>query len=368
MGHLKTMAKVTLYASLLVGYAASPFLVAGADEPEGDPVPFPITYAPLSWYPDDDGAGGTSPSGETDFTIANGTTSRWMLEASNVDAAFPAEPWSLALDVDRAFIGTLTAWLTIANETTGERAISGVLSLDGTACTPDACAADIPIPEPFLVYAGERVVLHVRYATLALDGTSPTEAPYEPTPARAKTNRGTVKVHDDEVAVPEVRNEPHVSCEFWIEGFGMEGNAGALQFEWWPPQGNKKIVMPTGATIHWRSDSGANAKAGQHHFLNGPYRLPAGHYRLEAYSYDGHPGSKGHFAKAKMFWVDPCVAPLPLRFHVGVPGTQLTSAHSMPPNPTPELGTLALVGLGLPVAYWGFRRARGKGSENGPPP
>ncbi|HUR70229.1 MAG TPA: hypothetical protein VM370_13375 [Candidatus Thermoplasmatota archaeon] len=125
------------------------------------------------------------------------------------------------------------------------------------------------------------------------------------TAAAAKDdNRGTIKVHDDETADPEVRNEPHVSCDFWIEGFNMKDPDGYLVFYSWPPTGDKSEVTPTGDGLDWTGTADGD---GEYDFLNGAYQLPAGHYRVEAYTNDGHPGGDGsHFAKAKMFWVDPC--------------------------------------------------------------
>lgn len=117
-------------------------------------------------------------------------------------------------------------------------------------------------------------------------------------------NKGTVKVHDELDADPDRRNEPHVSCDFWIEGFKMGDDSGWLEFFDWPPTGDKSAVTPGGDDLNWTAGSG-DAEDGWG-FLKGPYSLPPGHYRVEAYTTDGHPGGTGHFAKAKMFWVDEC--------------------------------------------------------------
>lgn len=118
-------------------------------------------------------------------------------------------------------------------------------------------------------------------------------------------NRGTVKVHDDEEESPDVRNVPHVSCDFWVEGFMLGDDSGWIVFFSWPPTGNKTEVTPTGDDLDWSADLGNSS--GEYHFINGPYQLPEGHYRVEVYTDDGHPGSdSGHFAKSKTFWVDPC--------------------------------------------------------------
>ena len=119
-------------------------------------------------------------------------------------------------------------------------------------------------------------------------------------------NKGTIKVHDDAEADPETRNEPHVSCDFWVEGFNMQGSEGHLVFYAWPPTGDKGEVTPDGDGLEWTGEE-ENDTNGGYHFLNGPYQLEPGHYRVEAYDdHDGHPGHESHFVKAKMFWVDDC--------------------------------------------------------------
>lgn len=113
---------------------------------------------------------------------------------------------------------------------------------------------------------------------------------------------GTIKVHDNATADPEVRNEPHVSCDFWVEGFNMEDSSGTLVFQSWPPTGDKSVVTPTGDGLTWTADSGNSH--GNYHFLNGAYQLPAGHYKVT--STDGE-----HKEKSKVFWVDECGTPPP---------------------------------------------------------
>ena len=121
-----------------------------------------------------------------------------------------------------------------------------------------------------------------------------------PAQAHSNNNHGTIKVHDDAVMDPPTQNNPHVTCDFWIEGFDMTDDAGRLVFEAWEPTGNKTQVMEDRWTgIAEGDDAG-------YHFLAGPYQLPAGHYRVEAFVDTGHPGNVAHSAKSKMFWVDSC--------------------------------------------------------------
>lgn len=127
--------------------------------------------------------------------------------------------------------------------------------------------------------------------------------------AGTHNNQGTVKVHDNEDENPDQRNVPHVSCDFWIEGFMLGDDSGWIVFYSWPPTGDKSEVTPTGADLTWEADAGD--ASGEFHFLQGPFQLPPGHYRVEVYTDDGHPGSdSGHFAKTKTFWVEPCDVPV----------------------------------------------------------
>lgn len=130
-------------------------------------------------------------------------------------------------------------------------------------------------------------------------------------------NPGTIKVHDEADADPDQRNEPHVDCEdFWVEGFNMAADSGDLTFFSWPPTGDKSVVLEA----EWTADDGEP----EHHFLAGPFTLPAGHYRAEATNAEkggGGPdddgdddggdegdddGSDGTHTKKKMFWVEEC--------------------------------------------------------------
>lgn len=119
-------------------------------------------------------------------------------------------------------------------------------------------------------------------------------------PAAAKEkNKGTIKVHDSEDADPDQRNEPHVSCDFYIEGFHMQASSGYLVFYDWPPTGDKDEVTPDGDDLEWKGTLEDDEET--YHFLNGAYFLPPGHYRVEAWG-DGEDKKE----KSKMFWVDEC--------------------------------------------------------------
>lgn len=125
---------------------------------------------------------------------------------------------------------------------------------------------------------------------------------FSPISSANHNNQGTIKVHDNEQEDPDQRNVPHVDCDFWIEGFKLGDDSGWIVFYSWPPTGDKQVV-DSGEDQDWTADSGA--ASGEYHFLAGPFTLPTGHWRVEVFTDDGHPGSdSGHFAKAKTFWVE----------------------------------------------------------------
>lgn len=145
---------------------------------------------------------------------------------------------------------------------------------------------------------------------------------------KGANNAGTIKVHDDATASPETRNEPHVSCDFWIEGFNMQDASGVLVFQAWPPTGHKQEVTPTGAGLDWTAESG-NAH-GNYHFLNGAYQLPAGHYKVTAQN------ENGTKTKSKVFWVEPCEqTPPPCASDCTPPPCTENCVPTPPTGPTP---------------------------------
>lgn len=123
-------------------------------------------------------------------------------------------------------------------------------------------------------------------------------------PANAHTshNHGTIKVHDDETVDPPKQNNPHVSCNFWIEGFDMSDDVGHLDFYLIPPSSNPPVLVHS---ANWTADEETGEE--RFHFLAGPFNFTAGHYRVEAFLGGGHPGNHEHFSKTKTFWVNPCV-------------------------------------------------------------
>jgi hypothetical protein len=125
-------------------------------------------------------------------------------------------------------------------------------------------------------------------------------------PAMAQGNAGTVKVQDDS-ETGNMSNDPHVGCDFSVEGFNMAATSGTIRIVAWPPEGDHETVV---LTANWTAD-GDEGQA-EAHFVSGPFSLPAGHYKVFASNTGGH-------EKMKVFWVDceagttsPPTAPIPV--------------------------------------------------------
>lgn len=111
-------------------------------------------------------------------------------------------------------------------------------------------------------------------------------------PANAgDANPGTLKVHEAG-ELGDMRNDPHVGCEFFLEGFNMVAASGTITIKAWPPTGDKRVVL----TGNWSADGG---DANGHHFVAGPFTLAEGHYKAYVSNAPEH-------TKTKVFWVDGC--------------------------------------------------------------
>ena len=114
------------------------------------------------------------------------------------------------------------------------------------------------------------------------------------TPASADPNspgnNGTVKIHDADTAVEDMRNEPHV-CRFYVDGFKFDNNSsGQWWIQSWPPTGNGTEVMRDSWTADGKGDWHSTVRT-----------LPDGHYKLYAKQQNEvTPGGN----KQKVFWVE----------------------------------------------------------------
>ncbi len=119
------------------------------------------------------------------------------------------------------------------------------------------------------------------------------------TPASADPNspgnNGTVKIHDANTSVEDMRNEPHV-CRFYVDGFKFDNNSsGQWWIESWPPTGNRSEVRREAWTANGQGD-----------WHSGLQTLPDGHYKLYAKQQnEATPGGN----KQKVFWVECAVTP-----------------------------------------------------------
>lgn len=118
-------------------------------------------------------------------------------------------------------------------------------------------------------------------------------------PLALADNPGDVKIHDPNQLELQ-RNDPHVGCSFFVEGFNMDATSGTITFEAWPPTGNMTIVHASGAAETWTADD-TNAQ-GHHHFVSGPYSLPDTHTHIQGTHYKVFVSNDNH-DKMKVFWV-----------------------------------------------------------------
>lgn len=103
-------------------------------------------------------------------------------------------------------------------------------------------------------------------------------------------NNGTVKIHDADTSVEDMRNEPHV-CRFYVDGFKFDNNSsGQWWIQSWPPTGDRTEVKRES----WKAD-------GKGDWHSGIQTLPNGHYKLFAKQQnEATPGGN----KQKVFWVE----------------------------------------------------------------
>ncbi|HUR62526.1 MAG TPA: hypothetical protein VM286_09215 [Candidatus Thermoplasmatota archaeon] len=139
-------------------------------------------------------------------------------------------------------------------------------------------------------------------------------------------NNGTVKVHT-EGDIGEMENDPHVDCPFYVEGFNMDAEHGTIVIKSWPPTGDKTVVLEDTYTADDQTED-------SHHFLNGPYSLPSGHYKLFV--------SDEQHEKMKVFWVE-CEESTPTGTETTPPGTE-TTPPGTETGPSTEIPVFPSVG------------------------
>jgi hypothetical protein len=101
-------------------------------------------------------------------------------------------------------------------------------------------------------------------------------------------NHGTIKVEDEQPSDPG--NDPKVDCDFFIEGKKMAVDSGTLEFWTMPPDdGEEEFVAELVMTASWDAD--AETRQGWD-FIEGPFSLPSGHYKVLASNAEDHYKSK----------------------------------------------------------------------------
>jgi len=88
------------------------------------------------------------------------------------------------------------------------------------------------------------------------------------------SNHGTVKIQNTE-DLGQQSNDPKPGCPFYVEGFGMNAASGTLVIDQQAPTGTANVVSTT-----WTANDVSLDGFPDHHFLNGPFNLPEGHYKL----------------------------------------------------------------------------------------
>jgi len=163
-------------------------------------------------------------------------------------------------------------------------------------------------------------------------------------------NNGTVKIHDtwnSEPAPSEMRNEPHVGCQFHIHGYNFDaGQDGDWWIIEWPPTGDGE--PPAAASGDYLADSNGVFE------VNVSLTSDSGHNQGDHFKLfvEGENGEakdgtlETTEVKHKVFWVDcpqqvgaeatPTPTPAPV-------GAQVT------PTPTPVQGIGAATGTPAPL-------------------
>jgi hypothetical protein len=135
-------------------------------------------------------------------------------------------------------------------------------------------------------------------------------------------DNGDVKIHQSGFSTDDERNQPHVTCSFYLDGFNFDPNQSVTWFiDSWPPTGDRTQVLSgtldMGSTGHnWTTDQ----------------TLPAGHYKL-FWNFTGEHGA----AKHKVFWVSGCTtsSPSPSPSPTPTPTTPAPSPSTPAPAPAP---------------------------------
>lgn len=132
-------------------------------------------------------------------------------------------------------------------------------------------------------------------------------------------NNGTIKIHD--AANEDTNaNEPHVSCDFWVDFYGYDAGhqTATMEFQLWAPTEGGTTTRTTDWTTADRTGGNQLDKEYGPVDLSGlfagvtPHPRQGYHVRLTVHV----TGSQGSDVKHKVFWVEPCApttaaAPLP---------------------------------------------------------
>ncbi len=143
-------------------------------------------------------------------------------------------------------------------------------------------------------------------------------------------------------AVPQVQpvsaaggqpvSEPHVSCQFYVQGANIAGAQGMVTLRPWSADG-----APAAPAVLTGTYAGTPAAAGKYQFVAGPYLLAAGHYEVAVSA------SSGLDTRHASFWVDACPSGGPTATPPAQPAApdQPTTAAQATPDATTVPGATA---------------------------
>lgn len=194
--------------------------------------------------------------------------------------------------------------------------------------------------------------------TPTVPASTSTQAPVtaSPTPAAGQNStgaagdNGTVKIHNLSTPVTDRRNEPHVSCSFYLDAFGFDPNQPVFwRITAWAPTGDRATVVENGEIEHLDSNGNGHTD---------PITLASGgHFKL-FWNITPEFGS----AKHKVFWVTPCASTSSAPPPPSTPETPSSAPPSSGGAVAPPHGGLPITGWPLAVLVVGAAALMGTGT------
>lgn len=175
-------------------------------------------------------------------------------------------------------------------------------------------------------------------------------APALAAPSDPSGNNGTVKI-DGAPVDDDIRNEPHVPCDFAVQFFGFDkGQEADINFNIWSPSGDGELLLSEHKVISNDPAAGGELNetfpysADDFDLTKAELQPNQGYHLKLTIISDGVPGGKKH----KVFWLQPCE-----QTQSPTPSESSKTPSSPPPPTTPGTPggseTPVAPGPGLPV-------------------